>query len=215
MARTARASVGGICYHVINRGNRRARVFHNDADYLAFTELTKRANARCQMRMVGYCLMPNHFHFVLWPREDGDLSRWVQWLLTSQVRRYHRVHATEGRVWQGRFKAFPIEQDDHLLRVLRYVERNPLRANLVSSAAAWPWSSLGPNRIAREPDCLPLPLPQNWLELVNVPQTGAELDAIRKCLDRGKPFGAEPWQQDIAAQLGLEASLKPRGRPPK
>jgi putative transposase len=165
--------------------------------------------------MVGYCLMPNHFHFVLWPRKDGDLSRWVHWLLTCHVRRYHLLNGTEGRVWQGRFKAFPIEHDDHLLRVLRYVERNPLRANLINSAALWPWSSLGQKCIPRIDEHLPLRLPQNWLELVNTPQTEAELDAIRKCLDRGKPFGSEPWQKNVAAQLGLESSLRPRGRPRK
>jgi len=72
--------------------------------------------------------MPNHFHLVLWPHKDGDLSRWMQWLLTAHVRRYHKHYASSGHVWQGRFKAFPIEEDDHLLTVLRYVERNPHRA---------------------------------------------------------------------------------------
>jgi len=207
--------VGGICYHVINRGNRRARIFHNDADYLAFTELIKRANAGIAMRMVGYCLMPNHFHFVLWPREGEDLSRWVQWLLTSHVRRYHRVHGTEGRVWQGRFKHFPIEQDDHLFTVLRYVERNALRANLVSKAEAWPWSSLGRNQISRDDDWLPTPLPKDWRDLVNQPQTLAELEGIRKSVERSRPFGNKTWQKDIAVQLDLEYTLRPRGRPPK
>ncbi len=89
------------------------------------------ANERLPLRILGYVLLPNHFHLVLWPRRDGDLSRWMQWLLTSHVRRYHRHYHGSGHVWQGRFKAFPIEQDEHLLAVLRYVERNPLRANLV------------------------------------------------------------------------------------
>ena len=215
MPRTARASVGGICYHVINRGNRRARVFHNAADYRAFSGLIERACARVRMRLVGYCVMPNHFHFVLWPREDGDLSRYMQWLLTAHVRRYHRINGTEGRVWQGRFKAFPIEQDDHLLTVLRYTERNPLRANMVDSAEKWLWSSLGPNRIDRADDCLPVALPENWLDWVNEPQTPAELEAIRESLARSRPFGAPDWQKNIAAQLGLGDSLRPLGRPAK
>ena len=82
MPRTARASVGGMCYHVLNRGNGRAEVFHKDGDYAAFVELMAEANERLPMRILGYCLMPNHFHLVLWPRGDGDLSRWMQWLLT-------------------------------------------------------------------------------------------------------------------------------------
>ena len=93
------------------------------------------------MRLLAWCLMPNHFHLVLWPHGDGDLSRWMQWLLTSHVRRYHRHYHGSGHVWQGRFKAFPIEEDEHLWTVLRYVERNALRANLVRRAEDWPWSS--------------------------------------------------------------------------
>lgn len=167
------------------------------------------------MRVVGYCVMPNHFHLVLWPREDGDLSRYMQWLLTTHVRRYHCVNGTDGRVWQGRFKAFPIEQDDHLLTVLRYAERNPLRAKMVDCAEEWPWSSLGPNRIDREDEWLPVELPENWLEWVNEPQTPAELEAIRESITRGRPYGAPDWQKNVAVQLGLEDSLRPRGRPPK
>ena len=131
MPRTARASVGGYCYHALNRGNGRARVFHDDDDYNAFLHLLREASARVPMRLIGYCLMPNHFHLVLWPYEDGYLSHWMQWLLTSQVHGYRKRNRGSGHVWQGRFKAFPIEQDDHLLQVLRYVERNALRASLV------------------------------------------------------------------------------------
>ena len=133
MPRTARAAVGGVCYHVINRGNGRMKVFHNAEDHVNFLELLHRANARIDMRLLAFCLMPNHFHLVLWPRQDGDLGRHLQWLLTSDVRRYHRMRGpgSSGHVWQGRFKAFPIEQDIHLLTVMRYVERNPLRARLV------------------------------------------------------------------------------------
>jgi len=112
MPRTARASLGGWCYHVLNRGNARAEVFHKDADYAAFINLFEPACDRVPMRILGYCLMPNHFHLVLWPHKDGDLGRWMQWLMTSHVRRYHRHYGGSGHVWQGRFKAFPIQEDD-------------------------------------------------------------------------------------------------------
>ena len=142
MPRTARASQGGYCDHLINRGNARRRVFRKDRDYEAFIKLLGDANERLPMRIIGFCLMPNHFHLVLWPHGDGDLSRWMQWLLTAQVRRHHRHYHGSGHVWQGRFKAFPIEQDEHLATVLRYVERNPVRGNLVERAEQWRWSSL-------------------------------------------------------------------------
>jgi putative transposase len=142
MPRTARASVGGYCYHVLNRGNRRAQVFHDADDYAAFLRLLRRASARVPMRLLAYCLMPNHFHLVLWPPGDADLSAWMGWLLTAHVRRHHRRYRSSGHIWQGRLKAFPISEHEHLLSVLRYVERNPLRANLVERAEDWPWSSL-------------------------------------------------------------------------
>ncbi len=216
MPRTARAAVGGVCYHVLNRGNGRAKVYRKDGDYAAFLDLVAEANQRLPLRILGYVLMPTHFHLVLWPHDDGDLSRWMQWLLTSHVRRYHRHHGGSGHVWQGRFKAFPIQQDEHLLSVLRYVERNPLRAKMVERAEQWAWSSLAWRRTRARPTMLaewPVPCPRNWLATVNAAQTDAEVQALRKCVARGAPFGGERWSQRIAAQLGLESSLRPRGRP--
>ena len=140
MPRTARASIGRICYHVLNRGNARQDVFHEDDDHLRFIELIQEACERVPMRVLAWCLMSNHFHLVVWPHADGELSRWMQWLLTSHVRRYHSRYHSSGHVWQGRFNAFPIQQDQHLLTVIRYVERNPLRAGLVGRAEQWPWS---------------------------------------------------------------------------
>ena len=137
-----RASVGGVCYHAINRGNARVDVFDKKEDFVAFLDLMEEANERLPMRVLAWCLMSNHFHLVLWPHADGDLSRWMQWLLTLHVRRYHRHYHSSGHVWQGRFKAFPIEGDEHRWTVLRYVERNALRANMVVRAEDWMWSSL-------------------------------------------------------------------------
>jgi len=215
MTRPARASVGGVCYHVVNRGNAQAEVFHKDEDYAAFVRLIEDAFTRLPMRVLAYCLMPNHFHMVLWPHGDGDLSRWMQWLLTSHVRRYHRHYHGSGHVWQGRFKAFPIQQDEHLLTVLRYVERNPLRANLVERAEQWEWSSAGR---AKKPlpawlHVGPVRYDGNWLRWVNRPQTAAEEESLRRCIARGSPFGGPIWQRLMASRLGLEASLRPRGRP--
>jgi putative transposase len=216
MPRPKRATPGGYCYHVMNRGNARQEVFHKPADYAAFVRLFDAGQARCPMRVLAYCLMPNHFHLVLWPRQEGDLSRWMQWLLTTHVRRYHEHHHSSGHVWQGRFKAFPIEKDDHLLTVLRYVERNPLRAGLVSSVDGWPWSSLAIFPQAERPAWYsdgPVPRGRNWLAHVAQPQTDVELLALRRCVNRGSPFGTEAWQSRTVANLHLESTLRPRGRP--
>jgi len=218
MPRTARASAGGICYHVINRGNGRATVFHGDGDYRAFLSLLGEAASKVAMPVLGYCLMPNHFHLLLWPNEDGDLSRFMQWLMTAHVRRYHSFRGSSGHVWQGRYKAFPIQQDGHLLTVLRYVERNPLRAWLVRRAEAWRWSSLSARSgNVERPSFLrdiPQPLPVNWIDLVNEQEPADEVERIRVSVNRGAPFGEDRWCRRTAMRLGTESSLRPRGRPP-
>jgi putative transposase len=216
MPRTARASQAGYCYHVINRGNGRAEIFHNDDDYLAFVHLIAQACERIPMRVLGWCLMPNHFHLVVQPYADGDLGRWMQWLLTSHVRRYHRHYGGSGHVWQGRFKAFPIQEDEHLLTVLRYVERNALRAKLVRKAENWRWSSLAPpGEEFPKLDRGPVPRGRNWKAQVNRPQSEAELKSLRESVNRGAPFGSDRWRTATAKRLGLEFTLNPRGRPRK
>ena len=203
---------------MINRGNARARVFHDETDYRGFVKLLSAANERLPMRLLAYCLMPNHFHLVLWPLHDGDLGRWMQWLLTSHVRRHHCRHGTEGHVWQGRYKGFPIEPGDHLMTVLRYVERNALRANLVARAEDWPWCSLALLSSAARGEILhpgPMPRPEDWYERVNQPASEAELAALRRSVNRGTPWGSAPWVARTAAAFGLESTLRPRGRPRK
>ena len=218
MPRTARASVGDYCYHVINRGNGRAEVFHAEGDYQAFVTLLREASERVPMRLLAYCLMPNHFHLAVGPYRDGDLSRWMQWLLTAHVQRYHRWHDSSGHVWQGRFKAFPIEQDDHLLTVLRYIERNPVRAHLVARIEDWRWSSARAWRESvRGPrvEAGPVARPESWLDWVNGAMEEMDVQRIRRSVNRNAPFGSDAWTAVTAEQLGLDASLRPIGRPQK
>ena len=218
MPRTARASVGGLCFHVINRGNARSPVFHDSSDYQAFVRLIGEACTRLPLDVLAACLMPNHFHLVLRPYSDRDLGRWMQWLLTAHVRRYHRRYGSSGHVWQGRFKAFPIQHDAHLLQVIRYVERNALRANLVDRAEDWQWGSLA-WRYDRYPVSfltLPsVPLPDDWLDRVNALESAVELGALRRSVNRGTPFGDTVWVEKTAECLGLESSLRSHGRPRK
>jgi putative transposase len=160
--------------------------------------------------------MPNHFHLVLWPRADGELSRWMHWLLTTHVRRCLRHHGHSGHVWQGRFKAFPIQEDEHLRTVVRYVERNPLRAGLVERAEAWRWSSLWPDpedAPTRGPG--PAPRGPDWTAFVNAPMTDSEVEAIRLSVRRDRPYGTDTWTTATATHLGLEHSIRPRGRQPR
>ncbi len=117
MPRIPRGLIDGFIYHVINRGNGRQEVFHKEQDYEAFINLMEEAKGRHPVKILAYCLIPNHFHMVLKPEKAEELSKFMQWSMTSHVRRYHRHYGTTGHVWQGRFKSFIIREDNHLLTV--------------------------------------------------------------------------------------------------
>jgi putative transposase len=215
MPRTSRACLAGYPYHVSSRGNARSEVFHKPADYAAFLQALREASVRLPMPLLAFCLMPNHFHLVVRPIGDGDLSHWMQWLMTTHVRRYLKHYRHSGHVWQGRFKAFPIQDDDHLITVVRYVERNPLRADLVALAEDWPWSSLGTTGTATgtTPALAHDELLRrgDWPAFVNKPMTEAEVEAIRVSIRRTRPYGSRDWTETTAEHLGLQSSLRARG----
>ena len=171
------------------------------------------------MRICAYALMPNHFHLVLWPRKDGDLSRFMQWLTMTHTQRWHahRHSAGHGHLYQSRFKSFPIQANPHFLSVCRYVERNALRAKLVKRAEDWVWCSLACREQKLDTsaallDDWPVDRPRGWRRLVNEPQSEKELDRPHTCLRRGQPYGDEAWTRRTAVKLGLESSLRPVGR---
>jgi REP-associated tyrosine transposase len=217
MPRGPRAIHAGVCYHVINRGNNRARLFERPADYAAFVTLIRDAQAHARLELFAACLMPNHFHLVVRPGRADDLGRWMHWLLTTHAHRHHLAHGTSGHVWQGRYKAFPIEQDGHLLTVLRYVERNAVRAGLVSRARDWKWGSAswrwGPTTRSALLAGPPVPLPAAWDDFVDEPQSAEEIDRLRVCVNRQRPYGDGAWA--MRAPECSAFSIRPRGRPVK
>jgi putative transposase len=222
MGRAPRSAEGGWAYHVLNRANARLPLFGSDADFEAFERVLAEALERHPTRLLGYCVMPNHWHLVVWPKADGELSRFVGWLTLTHTQRWHAFQhsAGTGHLYQGRFKSFVVQQDEHLLTVQRYVERNPVRANLVSRAEEWPWGSAGrraglrggPGELLSEG---PVPLPARWRRWVNEPLTVAELEALRHSVQRSRPYGEAVWVERAARKLGLEVTLRPRARPKK
>jgi putative transposase len=220
MPRRLRVSSGGYAYHVLNRAAGRGVLFESDADYMAMERVIERTHERLPIRIVSFCLMPTHWHFVLWPQKDGELSEFMRLLTVTHTQRWHahRRTAGTGPVYQGRFKSFPIQQDEHFLTVCRYVERNPLRASLVKSAPRWLWCSLAKRQNRRRPPWLlplnqwPVDPPRDWTAWVNRAETAAELDALRRSVKRGRPYGEASWQQETADQLDLQSTLRPRGR---
>ena len=222
MPRRLRQATGGLVYHVLNRGVGRMALFDDDADYAAFEQVLAEAQQRRPTRLLGYCLMPNHWHLVIWPRADDELSEWMRWVTVThtQRRHAHRQSAGTGPVYQGRFKSFPVCKDEHLLTLLRYVERNAQRAKLVRRAERWRWGSLWRWEHRRrvltdvpELSAWPVDRPRGWTDRVNRPQNAAELEALRQCVTRGRPYGEATWVNRMAKRLGLESTLRPRGRP--
>ncbi|MEM8494201.1 MAG: transposase [Planctomycetota bacterium] len=233
MPRKPRSAFGGVTYHVLNRAVGRQTLFESDGDYRAFGKVFREAverevkARRTSPDVLAWCLMPNHWHLVLRPHGDEDLSNFMRWLTVTHTQRYHAAHRTSGTgpLYQGRFKSFPIEEDVHLTTVLRYVERNALRAKLAERAETWPWGSAS-DRNAVTPVGPPLlsmadwPVerqwtPGRWRSFVNRPQSDAEEAAIRTSITRGRPFGGEPWQQRTAERHGLAHTFRKPGRPRK
>ena len=220
MARPKRIALGGYVYHTLNRANGRLRIFRKDGGFLAFEQILAEGAERFSMRICGYCIMGNHWHLLLWPREDGDLSQFMRWVSLTHTQRYHASHGTTGigHLYQGRFKSFPVQDDYHYLTMLRYIEANPLRAGIVQDAGEWLWSSFAVRQGYDCPFALndgPVELPANWARLLRVDLAEAESERIEKSLQRGAPFGKDNWTQRTAARLKLQSTMRPRGRPKK
>lgn len=226
MPRPLRVIAEGLVYHVINRGNGRQPVFFRDGDYLAFLEAIGDLKQRMPFELYGYCLMTNHIHLLLRPA-DVPISRIVQSLLVSHTQRYHRCHKTCGHVWQGRFKSPVVQDDDHLLCVLRYIEANPLRAKMVSAAGDYRWSSFAAHGQGEASELLdpppayealaayPAVCRRRWSAYVHQTPPEAELASIRRSSETGLPYGESSWVKRLAKRLNLDLTIRPRGRPKK
>jgi len=218
MPRRQRVATGGLAYHVLNRRVGRLPLFEKGGDYAAFESILEEAYNRTGIRIAAYCLMPNHWHLLLWSRRDGELSELLRWVTVTHAQRWHAHRQTSGTgpVYQGRFKSFPVQTDEHFLAVARYVERNALRANLVARAEDWRWSSLWRRIRGDSAEFLgewPMERPRQWLAWVNAPEAAPELGALREHVNRGRPFGDAAWVIRTAKRLCLESTLRLRGRP--
>ena len=220
MPRRPRICPAGTCFHVLNRAVARLPLFEKREDFEAFERVLLEAFEREKLPILAYCVMSNHWHFVVQPRTDQQLTDFFRWLTHTHTMRWHAHYQTQGtgHLYQGRFKVFPIEEDEHLLAVLRYVERNPVRAGLCECAGDWQSGSAwrtqhGDEQARRLLSDWPIPRPRQWRAFVNQPQNEAEVAAIRRSVNRGTPYGSENWGTQSAVRLELQHTLRSRGHP--
>jgi putative transposase len=203
--------------HVLSRGNDRKRIFLKREDYWAFLRLLVEAQNRYGLALLAYCLMPNHFHLVVRPESDVAISEYMHWLLSTHVRRYHRHYGTtgNGHLYQERYKNFLVQPGAHLLRVLRYVEANAVRASLVLRAEDWTWSSLQTNTSDSRPMLSPSPIerPPDWVDYVNQAVSLEELFEMRRSVVRDAPYGDPEWATAVAREYNVESTIRLPGRP--
>lgn len=222
MPRPPRSAIGKMVYHVINRANARMTIFKTETDYLAFETTLIEAKKNYPLKILSYCLMPNHWHLVLCPPSDESMPQFMRWLTLTHTQRWHAYHHTigYGHLYQGRYKSFPVQKDEHFLQLVRYVERNAKRAALVKKAQDWRWSSLhrrefGTTKQKKLLSAWPVKPGNDYLKWVNAPQPKEEIEIIRYAIKRGRPYGGDVWIDRTVKALGLEATLNPRGRPKK
>jgi putative transposase len=215
MARIARVIAAGIPHHVTQRGNRRLPTFFRDEDYQAYIALMSEWCQKCSVEIWAYCLMPNHVHLIAAPESEDGLRRGIG----EAHRRYSRMinfrENWRGHLWQGRFASFPMDEN-YLLATALYVEMNPVRANLATDAAAWPWSSAQAHLAGKDDGLVKVsPL----LEIVGDWKTflaGANedlLNDIRKHERSGRPLGSEEFVESLEADLNR--TLTPEKPGPK
>ena len=222
MPRRKRVCPRGEVFHVLNRAVARLTIFEKPADYEAFRRVLDETWEIVPLPIFAMTVMPNHWHFVVRPSTDDQVSEFFQRLTVMHTMRYHAHYKTggTGHLYQGRFKSFPIQSDEHLLIAMRYVERNPVRAHFVALAEDWHWGSAYARQQPADKHrwlATPVhpPLPRQWRSWVNKAESDREVNALRHCIQRGLPFGDERWLKSSTVRLSLESTTRPRGRPRK
>lgn len=208
MPRAPRIDIGDYVYHVINRANARMTIFHTEKDYKLFEHLLEEAKEQFGMRILAYAIMPNHWHLLLYPKQDGDVGTFMHWLTTTHATRYHAINKTigGGHVYQGRYKSFLVEDDTYFLTVLKYIERNPARARLVGSPEEWKWGSahrrVSGTKQSKELLAPPVtPLPRQYRKWINQPEPSEEIKTIRHSVNTGTAYGSDMWKDELDAVL--------------
>lgn len=226
MARTARLAIAGYPHHVIQRGNDRKSVFHDDDDRRRYLAMLREGLREQGVALHAWVLMDNHLHLLLTPVEAAALSRLMQRLGTWYAGWFNHRHCRTGALWEGRFRSSPVDSDGYLLACMRYIERNPVRAGMVQQAEAYPWSSarhhlgLGVDPLITDHALFwalgntPFEREAAYRRLLEEPPLD-EAERFGRLLGRGKPLGDAPFVSRIGRETGRLLGPRKRGRPSK
>jgi putative transposase len=197
MPRSARHIVPDIPHHVIQRGNRQQVIFHSDEDRRRYLHFLREACLLHNVRCLAWCLMDNHVHLVLIPPLSDSLRAVMASTHTRYAQRINHQKGLSGHVFQGRYASYPMD-DSHLMVAVRYVENNPVKAGLVASAGAWPWSSARAHLDGLDDgltdNAALAPFITNWRAYLAEGLEAADKDeAVESALRSGRPMGQEVW----------------------
>ena len=220
MPRQSRTVFGGLAHHVTQRGNRRAQVFFNDDDRVSYLTWLQEYSAKYGVEILAYCLMDNHIHLVAVPNDDAGLHLALKPLHMRYAQRVNRAWGWKGHLWQGRFFSSPLDEA-YLWAAVRYVERNPVRAGMVTRAEDYAWSSAAAHCHQQPGDLLNLK--SKWSKaFLTIPDWSAwlaegdeesEINLVRRNVERGLPCGSDSFVNKLSKQAGRNLDFRPRGRP--
>jgi putative transposase len=218
MPRRPRGATGKFIFHVLNRAVEGTVLFETPDDYRRFLDILVAGMRLFPVRVFAYCLMPNHWHIVIWPCTDEALSGFMRWVTAMHAQSWRRFRGSEGRgaVYQGRYKAIAVQDDRHLVRLVLYVERNAKRGGLVERAEAWPWTSASPlsgSPARPELTAWPIPRPADWLAWLNAPENPRLLKVIRRSVRANRHYGSLAWRKKTGLTLDWREGHRRPGRP--
>lgn len=223
MARLPRLFLPGCAQHVIQRGNNREACFYGEADYKAYLAFLKDAATKYEVAIHAFVLMTNHVHLLVTPLDEQGVSRMMQAQGRKYVQRFNFTHGRTGTLWEGRYKSTLVDADNYLLTVYRYIELNPVRANIVAHASEYPWSSYQGNALGKPIQLLtPHSLYRRLGKTAEERQTAyrtlfrgrmAERDlvAIREASHKSWVLGGDRFKRQIETKTGRRSVPAGRG----
>jgi len=225
MPRKPRFVIPGVPVHVVQRGRSREPVFYDDADYRVYLGRLKEGAERYQCQIHAYVLMTNHIHLLSTPSDMQGITRMMQYIGRHYVPYVNRTYGGSGSIWEGRYKANLVQNEHYLLSCMRYIELNPVRANMVNTPMQYNWSSFHRNgRGMKDELVVPHGLYQKlgstdvarqsaYKALFNVHIDDNELKDIRNAWQTGTPLGNDYFRQKVEDKLGCKIGQARRGRP--